>query len=78
MGSYQICNFCDNLFEMTNNKMCQDCLQSYKKIRSVVENTSGITVLEVSSQTGISTSKIRAFAQNGYFIMSEGGIEAKD
>ena len=78
MGSYQICDFCGNLFERTNNKMCEGCKQNYIRIRSLVEETPDITVLEISNRTGISITKIHGFVKDGYFIMKEGSIEAID
>ena len=75
MGNYQICDYCGNLHEKTNNKMCDRCHQNYIQIRSLVEDTPDITVLELSNRTGISVSKIHSFVKNGYFQMKEGTME---
>jgi len=73
MGNYQLCDFCGNLHEKRIKKMCQICEDSYIKVRSIVEANPNIMVYELSTQTGISVSRILAFVRNGYFIMKEGG-----
>ncbi|SDE90480.1 hypothetical protein SAMN04488542_103159 [Fontibacillus panacisegetis] len=75
MGNYQICDFCGNLSEKTSRKMCKSCEDAYLKIRSIVEVYPDTMVIDISKQTGISASKILAFARNGYFVLKEGTIE---
>lgn len=75
MGNYQICDFCGNLYEKRNGKMCQSCEKNYHKLRSVVEVYPDTMVLELANQTGVSVSRILSFVRNGYFIMKEGTIE---
>lgn len=78
MGNYQICDFCGNLHEKTPRKMCQHCEQIYQQIRSIVEVSPDIMVLDISNQTGISVSRILSFVKNGFFIMKEGNMKASD
>lgn len=78
MGNYQICDCCGHLFENTSNRMCQECRERYMQIRSIVEKTPDITVLEVSRRTGVSIRMIHSFVRNGYFIMKEGSMETQD
>lgn len=75
MGNYQICDFCGNLSEKTSKKMCKSCEDGYIKIRSIVESYPDTMVIDISKQTGISASKILAFARNGFFVLKEGTIE---
>lgn len=78
MGNYQICDFCGNLHEKTPRKMCEYCEQTYQKIRSIVEVTPDMMVLDISIQTGISVSSILSFVRNGYFTMKEGTMKASN
>ncbi|MEF2964802.1 hypothetical protein V3851_03090 [Paenibacillus sp. M1] len=78
MGNYKICDFCGNLYERTNNRMCQSCEEVYRKIRSIVEVKPDTIVLEISNQTGVSVSRILSFVRNGYFVMKEGTIEVNN
>ncbi len=78
MGKYQICDFCGNLYERTSKQMCKSCEEAYFKIRSIVEASPDIMVIEISKQTGISATKILSFARNGYFVLKEGNIENLD
>ncbi|MBA9084123.1 hypothetical protein FHR92_000577 [Fontibacillus solani] len=75
MGNYQICDFCGNLSQKTNNKMCKSCEKDYHNIRSIVEVHPDTMVIDISRQTGISVSKILAFARNGFFVLKEGPME---
>lgn len=75
MGNYQFCDFCGNLHEKNNKKMCESCEKDYLKIRSIVEVHPDTIILELSKQTGISVSRIHSFVSNGYFIMKEGTVE---
>ncbi|GIP55372.1 MULTISPECIES: hypothetical protein [Paenibacillus] len=77
MGNYRICDFCGNLYERSESRMCQSCETTYKKIRSIVEARPDTIVLDISNQTGISVSRILSFVKNGYFSMREGTIEVK-
>ncbi|AZS16734.1 hypothetical protein [Paenibacillus lutimineralis] len=78
MGNYQICDFCGNLSERRSRKMCPSCEDAYFKIRSIAEVKPDMMVIDISRQTGISVSKIIAFAQKGFFILKEGTIEGLD
>ncbi|WP_301624976.1 hypothetical protein [Paenibacillus apis] len=58
--------------------MCKSCEDGYIKVRSIVEKYPDTMVIDISRQTGISTSKILAFARNGFFILKEGTIEGME
>lgn len=77
MGNYSICKICGNLYERRNKPICKSCEELYEKIRSIVEKKPDTIILEISNQTGISVSKILAFANNGYFTINEGTIGMK-
>ncbi len=77
MGNYSICGVCGNLYERANNRMCHDCDKIYRDIRDIVEAKPQTIVLELSTQTGISVSKILSFVKNGFFTMNEGTMKAK-
>jgi len=75
MGNYHICEFCGNLCKQRMNGMCENCEETYRKIRSIVDDNPNTIVLEISNQTGVSVSRILSFVRNGYFIMKEGNID---
>ena len=75
MANYRICEFCGNLCKQRTNRMCENCEETYRKIRSIVEDNPNTIVLEISNQTGVSVSRILSFVRNGYFIMKEGNID---
>jgi hypothetical protein len=78
MGNYQLCDYCGELHEKTNRRMCKTCEKNYLLLRSIVEASPNSTVLELSSQTGISVSRIHSFVRNGFFVMKEGTIKEID
>jgi hypothetical protein len=78
MGNYQLCDYCGELYERTNRRMCRTCEQNYLQLRSIVEASPNSTVLELANLTGISVSRIHTFVRNGFFVMKEGTIEGID
>lgn len=78
MTNYQICDYCGNLAERTSKNMCHSCESSYRKLRGIVEAYPNMMVLELSNQTGISVSRILAFANRGYFLINEGTLGLGD
>lgn len=75
MANYRICDFCGSFYEVQVKSMCSSCEKMYVEIRSIVEDRPDTIVLEISNQTGISVSRILAFANRGYFRLKEGTIE---
>ncbi|MHA0857443.1 hypothetical protein [Paenibacillus sp. CMAA1364] len=74
MGNYQICDYCGNLHEKRNKRICLKCENEYQRLRSVVEEHPDTIVLELANLTGVGVSRILSFVSNGYFIMKEGSI----
>lgn len=77
MGNYSLCKVCGNLYEKTSKQTCSSCNEIYYKIRSLVEAKPDTIVLEISTQTGVSVSKILSFVKHGFFEMNGGTMEVK-
>ena len=75
MGELKNCRTCNRLFMYSfGPQVCQHCLKSdeedFKKVKDYLNQFPGVTLQEVSKETGVSSNKIRRYLKEGRLEVS--------